>query len=142
MVTAWGMSDRLGPIYFADDDAPVFMGRDLQTRPKYSAKTAVAIDEEVHRIVNSGYERAKKILSDHRAELELMAEALLERETLDGEEVMMILAGKELPPLHEDDEPSVTRPQEDPAVEEPEAEDSKGLGGPILGGEMPPPTAS
>jgi cell division protease FtsH len=87
MVTAWGMSDRLGPIYFADDDAPVFMGRDLQTRPKYSAKTAIAIDEEVHSIISEAYERAKTILEDKSAILETMARTLLERETLDGEDV-------------------------------------------------------
>jgi cell division protease FtsH len=138
MVTAWGMSDRLGPIYFADDEAPVFMGRDLQTRPKYSAKTAVAIDEEVHSIITEAYERAKKFLEDRSEVLETMTRALLERETLDAEDVKLIMRGGELAPLGEAPEPqraSINLDDEDAAAEESRDDD----GAEEVGGDDPSP---
>ena len=105
MVTSWGMSERLGPIQFGQGDQPVFLGRDLHQQRNYSEQTAIAIDEEVHRIISTAYDRAQTILSDNRGELETMAKALLERETLDGEDVLMILRGEELEPLGPAPEP-------------------------------------
>ena len=105
MVTSWGMSDRLGPIAFGQGDQPVFMGRDLHQQRNYSEQTAIAIDEEVHRIISTAYERARTILQDNRDKLESMANALLERETLDGEDVLMILRGEELGPMGPAPEP-------------------------------------
>ena len=105
MVTSWGMSDRLGPIQFGQGDQPVFMGRDLHQQRNYSEQTAIAIDEEVHRIISNAYERARTILEENKDELEIMAKALLERETLDGEDVLLILRGEELPPLGSAPEP-------------------------------------
>jgi cell division protease FtsH len=142
MVTTWGMSDRLGPVAFGDNNEQVFLGRDLAHRRDYSEQTAIAIDEEVHRIVTTGFERAKKILSDRKVQLNIMAEALLERETLEGEDVKMILAGQELPPMKAAEDPE---PAESPADEDEKktSENEGGLsGGRILGGEVPPPTAS
>ena len=138
MVTAWGMSERLGPIHFADDEAPVFMGRDLQTRPKYSQKTAMAIDEEVHAIISQAYERAKSILDERRDKLETMAKTLLERETLDGDDVRLILEGGELEPLGPAPEPqraSVNLDEDDAAEEETGEGDSTGT----VGGDDPEP---
>jgi len=133
MVTAWGMSERLGPIYFADDEAPVFMGRDLQTRPKYSSKTAVAIDEEVHSIISEAYERAKKFLEDKSGVLETMTRTLLERETLNGEDVTLIMEGGELAPLGEAPEPqraSINLDEQDAAEEEARDDDpTENVGG-------------
>jgi cell division protease FtsH len=139
MVTAWGMSDRLGPIYFADDEAPVFMGRDLQTRPKYSSKTAVAIDEEVHSIISEAFERARKILDDNADKLQVMAHALLERETLDGDAVRLILEGGELAPLGPAPEPkrASINLDEDDADEEEARDDDKDEG--KVGGDDPSP---
>ncbi|HEY0510810.1 MAG TPA: AAA family ATPase, partial [Thermoanaerobaculia bacterium] len=86
MVCEWGMSE-LGPLAYGSKDEPVFLGREFAQRADYSQDTAIRIDHEISRIVQSGYERAKGILSEYRAVLDTIARALLERETLDGEEV-------------------------------------------------------
>ncbi|RKZ16640.1 cell division protein FtsH [bacterium] len=138
MVTAWGMSERLGPIYFSDDDAPVFMGRDLQTHPKYSQKTAIAIDEEVHSIISEAYERARTILEENSESLVTMSQALLERETLDGDDVRLILSGGELGPIGSAPEPqraSVSLDEDDAEAEESREDDAAGT----VGGDDPSP---
>jgi len=86
MVCEWGMSE-LGPLAFGSKDEPVFLGREFAQRAEYSQDTAVRIDHEVSRIVQAGYERAKAILVEYRTVLDRIAHDLLERETLDGEEV-------------------------------------------------------
>jgi cell division protease FtsH len=86
MVCEWGMSE-LGPLAYGSKDEPVFLGREFAQRADYSQDTAIRIDHEVSRIVQSGYERAKAILTEFRAVLDRIARALLERETLDGDEV-------------------------------------------------------
>ncbi|HEV2845793.1 MAG TPA: ATP-dependent zinc metalloprotease FtsH [Thermoanaerobaculia bacterium] len=86
MVCEWGMSE-LGPLSFGSKEEPVFLGRDFSQRPDYSQDTALRIDHEVSRIVQTSYERAKAILTEFRAVLDRVANDLLERETLDGEEV-------------------------------------------------------
>jgi cell division protease FtsH len=86
MVCEWGMSE-LGPLSFGSKEEPVFLGRDFAQRADYSEDTALRIDREVQRIVQSGYERATGILTDHRPVLDRLAHDLLERETLDGNEV-------------------------------------------------------
>jgi cell division protease FtsH len=90
MVCEWGMSE-LGPLSFGSKDEPVFLGRDFAQRADFSAETAVRIDREVERIVQAGYEKARKILADHRAVLERVSYELLERETLDGEEIYRLV---------------------------------------------------
>jgi cell division protease FtsH len=142
MVTSWGMSDRLGPIDFGSDEAPVFMGRDLNTRPKYSQKTAVTIDEEVHRIISDQYARAESILKDHQEQLETMAMALLERETLDGEDVRLILDGEELAPLAPAPEPQRAAASLSDDEEEDEGGDEDAEGAGPVPGEVPPPQPS
>jgi cell division protease FtsH len=86
MVCEWGMSE-LGPLAYGSKDEPVFLGREFAQRADYSQDTAIRIDHEVTRIVNAGYESAKSILTEHRDVLERIARDLLERETIDGEEV-------------------------------------------------------
>jgi cell division protease FtsH len=98
MVTQWGMSEKLGPISFGERDELIFLGREIQQRQDYSEKTAEEIDEEVKRIVTECYNRAHKILEDKIDILHKMAQALLERETLDREEIQLLLKGEELPP--------------------------------------------
>jgi cell division protease FtsH len=120
------------------------MGRDLTTRPKYSQKTAVAIDEEVHRIITDQYTRAESILRDHSDQLEVMARALLERETLDGEDVRTILDGEELGPMGPAPEPKrASIPGDDEGEDSDSAEDSEEASGsgPVPG-EVPPPQPS
>src|SRR5690606_8725626 len=82
----WGMSE-LGPLAFGGGDEPVFLGRDYVQRTEFSEDTAVRIDREIERLVRGGYEAARAILDEHRDLLDLVAQDLLERESLDGCEV-------------------------------------------------------
>ena len=92
MVTEWGMSDKLGPIAYSSDN-PVFLGRDFEQHNVYSEETANIIDEEIKRIVTSAYDRAKKLLLEHRSVLDNMARVLVERETIYTPEVDMLMKG-------------------------------------------------
>jgi len=86
MVREWGMSDRIGPMAWGSEGA-VFLGEDLVHTRDYSDETARVIDEEVERILRDEENRTRKTLAEHRAGLVAVAEALLERETVDGDEV-------------------------------------------------------
>ncbi len=98
MVTEFGMSEILGPVAYAGDDEPLFLGREFATNSRsYSERTAQLIDEEVQKLVREGEDVARKMLSEHRELLDQMAEALLERETLDAEEIDAIVNGRDLP---------------------------------------------
>jgi len=90
MVCEWGMSD-LGPLSYGAKDEPVFLGREFAQRADYSQDTAIRIDREVTKIVSAAYERATGILSQNREVLDRIARDLLERESLDGEEVYNIV---------------------------------------------------
>jgi len=93
MVTRWGMSDALGPLQYAEADEEVFLGYSVNRQRNMSDETARAIDKEIRRIVEEGYERAKKVLEENRDQLETLAKALLEYETLSGEEIKTLLDG-------------------------------------------------
>jgi cell division protease FtsH len=93
MVTEWGMSDEFGPLNFSSGKQEVFLGRDLSQNNQHSEDTAQRIDAEIRRIVTTQYERAVSILTEHRKELEQIAEALLEYETLDGDDIDTLLRG-------------------------------------------------
>ena len=82
MVTRWGMSDALGPLQYAEADEEVFLGYSVNRQKNMSNETAQAIDSEIRRIVEQGYDRAKHLLEEHREQLETLAKALLEYETL------------------------------------------------------------
>jgi cell division protease FtsH len=99
MVCKYGMSDRLGPVAFGDDDADVFLGRDFMTRKDYSEKKSEEIDEEVSKILIDLYNEARQDLIDNRSTLDRIALALLERETLDTADLKLLLDGQTLPPL-------------------------------------------
>ncbi|PAW67613.1 MAG: cell division protein FtsH [Opitutia bacterium Tous-C1TDCM] len=90
MVCDWGMSP-LGPVAYGDNHDTVFLGRDITRNENLSEETARKIDEEIHRIIDTEYQRATKIVTDHRAALDKIAEALLEHETIDGKHVLEIL---------------------------------------------------
>lgn len=100
MVCEWGMSKALGPINFAEADE-VFLGRDMKRHNDYSEETAQLIDSEVRRILNESYELSKKLLQENIEPLHRIATALLERETISGEEVDLLIEGKDLPPQEE-----------------------------------------
>ncbi len=99
MVTQWGMSEELGPIAYGENVETVFLGRSIQQSKNFSEETAQKIDAEVLKIVNVCQERCRKILEDNMTALHGLAEALLERETLTGDDVLTIIEGGELPPF-------------------------------------------
>ncbi|HEY3853636.1 MAG TPA: ATP-dependent zinc metalloprotease FtsH [Verrucomicrobiae bacterium] len=91
MVCQWGMSEKLGMVQYGSDHDQVFMGRDMMQRKDYSEFTAQEIDTEVKRIINESYDRSKNLIETHRDKLEIIANALLEYETLDGTQVADIV---------------------------------------------------
>ncbi len=91
MVTRWGMSDVLGPLQYAEADEEVFLGYSMNRSRQMSNETAVMIDQEIKRIVEGGYNQAKKLLKKHVKQLHTLAEALLEYETLSGDEIKALL---------------------------------------------------
>ena len=93
MVCEWGMSEAMGPLTFGKKEEQIFLGREIAQHQDYSEDTALQIDQEVKRFVTDNYERARKVLSEHKASLEKVAAELLVREVLDGEQVRRIVAG-------------------------------------------------
>jgi cell division protease FtsH len=98
MVCEWGMSE-LGPLTFGKKEEQIFLGREIAQHRDYSEATAIQIDEQVRGLVNQGYQTARSILEENREVLTRIAEALLEREVLDANEIKMLIDGKQLPPL-------------------------------------------
>ena len=107
MVTEYGMSDGLGPVSYGSEGGDVFLGRDYGQRKEYSEQKAREIDEEVSGILSDKYTEARKLLADNRDLLDKVAESLLERETLEGPQLALILKGEPLPPLRADAEEEV-----------------------------------
>jgi cell division protease FtsH len=93
MVCEWGMSEKLGPLAYEKNEGPVFLGMQSQNSKDYSDSKAEQIDEEVHRIVMDGYNKAKRILTENIEMLHALSQALLEFETIDGDDVDMIVKG-------------------------------------------------
>ena len=98
MVCEWGMSE-LGPLSFGKKDEQIFLGREIAQHRDYSEETALKIDEQVHKLVDYGYTTARAIIEKHGEALQAIAEALLEREILDGAEVRQLIDGHTLPPM-------------------------------------------
>ena len=94
MVTQWGMSDKLGPLQYAANEQEVFLGHSVANKQNVSDETASLIDEEIKRFVDEANERATKILTDHRDQLEIIGQALLEYETLTGDEIQQLIDGE------------------------------------------------
>lgn len=103
MVCEWGMSEKLGPLAYEKRDTPVFLGMNYsgQSTRDYSDSKAQDIDKEVYELVMGGYEKAKQILAANKEKLNTIAEALLEYETIDGEEVTMIFNGASMDAVRE-----------------------------------------
>ncbi len=98
MVTEFGMSDKLGPLSLGRRHGPVFLGRDLVESRNYSEEIAYEIDKEIRRIIDECYEQARQGILAHRDRLERIARALLERESLEAEELERLFSGESLPP--------------------------------------------
>ena len=95
MVTKWGLSDELGPLLYSEDEGEVFLGRSAASQSKtFSSDTAIKIDLEVRKIIDECYGRAEKILEDHRPQLDLMKDALMEYETIDADMIDDIMKGE------------------------------------------------
>jgi cell division protease FtsH len=128
MVCEWGMSE-LGPLAFGKKDEAIFLGREITQHRDYSEDTAIQIDKEVKRIVNSGYDKAKNLLSNNRETLERIAQALLDREVIDAIEVKLLMEGKPLPekPRTPPTPPPQAAPSADPKVARPELRPAPGF---------------
>ncbi len=96
MVTEWGMSDKLGPVLYVDNSEEVFLGKSVTQSKNMSEETARIVDAEIKRLVCEGHEAALKILNDKKDEWERLAQALLEYETLSGEEIQALMRGEEI----------------------------------------------
>jgi cell division protease FtsH len=94
MVTKWGLSDRLGPLAYSEDDGEIFLGRSVTRHKNISDETAHAIDEEIRSVIDRNYQRTQRILQEHTDQLHAMAEALIKYETLDNEQIDDIMAGR------------------------------------------------
>jgi cell division protease FtsH len=104
MVTKWGLSERLGPLTYSEDDGEIFLGRSVTQHKQMSDVTAHAIDEEIRAVIDSSYQRAESILRTHMDKLHTMAEALIRYETIDERQIRDIMAGREpTPPEDWDD---------------------------------------
>ena len=102
MVTQFGMSDALGPMAVGEQEHEIFLGRELSQRREVSDKTAELVDSEIRRILDVAYSRAASVVKENRGLLDSIAEALLDRETLDADDIKLLAAGEALPPLPED----------------------------------------
>jgi len=103
MVCEWGMSDKMGPLTFGKGEEHIFLGREVARPKDFSEETAVLIDSEIKRIVVESAARARHMIESNLEKLHALARALLERESLDGEEIARILR---VPPLHEAPSPA------------------------------------
>jgi cell division protease FtsH len=121
MVTEWGMSEKLGPLTFGHKEELVFLGRDLGEQRNYSEEVAGEIDQEVHRLVDAGYQRAKKILTERRDKLVQLAEYLKTEETIEGWQMDAVINSPDgkVPPVPERPKAEVPRP----APTQPKADD-------------------
>ena len=129
MVTKWGLSDRLGPLTYSEDDGEIFLGRSVTRHKQLSDVTAHVIDEEVRQLVDDCYSEAKKILEKNMEKLHLMADALMKYETIDEAQIKDIMEGRE-PRPPEDWEDSDSGGEPESTEEDSGKETTTPLGGP------------
>src|SRR6266536_704582 len=127
MVTQFGMSAVIGPIAVGDREQEIFLGREVVQRREISDRTAQIVDEEVRNILTHAYSEAQRILAERRAALDRLAAALLERETLEREQVEMVVAGQRLPPYTPPPPPQRTEEGEAADTEKAQARASGGM---------------
>ena len=128
MVTKWGLSERLGPLTYSEDDGEVFLGRSVTQHKQVSEVTAHVIDEEVRKIIDRNYDRAKAILEEHEEKLHIMAKSLMKYETLVLVQVQDIMEGREPRPPEDWDDSDDSKPTN---VKDDKDEEATGtIGGP------------
>ncbi|MBM6704069.1 ATP-dependent metallopeptidase FtsH/Yme1/Tma family protein [Sutterella massiliensis] len=103
MVTRYGMSDRMGPMVYAENEGEVFLGRSVTKTTHISEFTMQAVDAEIRRIIDEQYARARKIIEENRDKMEAMTRVLLERETINAEQIAAIMNGKPLDPIESEE---------------------------------------
>jgi cell division protease FtsH len=144
MVTKWGLSDRLGPLAYGEEEEEVFLGRSVTQHKNVSDDTAHAIDEEIRAVIDKNYQRAEKILTERMDKLHMMAEALIKYETIDSDQIDAIMEGRTPPPpkdwddsepgsgskVASDEEAESSEEVETPAKEESDGDDKGSIGGP------------
>ena len=136
MVCEWGMSE-LGPMSFGKKEEQIFLGREIAQHRDYSEATAMKIDDQVRKLVETGYARARKVIEEKSEALVRIAEALLEREVLDGSEVRLLIDGVALPKFVTSKPPSTGEDGKSQPVLRPEGAKPPITG--LLGGERPQP---
>jgi len=131
MVTKWGLSDRLGPLTYSEDEGEVFLGRSVTQHKNLADDTARIIDEEIRKLIDANYKRAESLLKDHLQILHDMTDALMKYETIDANQIDALMTGKDVPPpkdwvdMDDDDNDSA------PTVKASEKEGKDGtIGGP------------
>jgi cell division protease FtsH len=138
MVCEWGMSDKMGPLTYGTKEEQVFLGKDFSSQKNFSDQTLKLIDQEVKALVMGGYNKAKEVLMGHLKQLEDLAQALLERETLDLKEIKEVVFGKD----GSDDETGKPQASDTPSAPAKKTiddnKDDDGRDG-LLGGGMPDP---
>jgi cell division protease FtsH len=128
METKWGLSEKLGPLTYSEEEGEVFLGHSVTQHKVVSDETAHIIDEEIRFIIDRNYKRAEKILDDNKEKLGLMAEALMKYETIDADQINDIMVGKvPRPPADWDDDSA------EPPVDTAEKDDEKPASGKIGG---------
>jgi cell division protease FtsH len=128
MVTKWGLSERLGPLTYSEDDGEVFLGRSVTQHKQVSDDTAHAIDEEVRSIIDLNYARAETILKENLEKLHMMAKALVKYETIGQEQIADIMNGKEPRPPEDWEDTGESTIDKDSS--KPETESTGSIGGP------------
>jgi cell division protease FtsH len=128
MVTKWGLSEKLGPLTYSEDEGEVFLGRSVTQHKQVSDETAHTIDDEVRKIIDRNYDRAKTLLTEHKDKLESMAQALMKYETIDHSQIVDIMEGREpSPPEGWDDS---NKPRKAGGKKADKKEEPKPIGGP------------
>ncbi|MGF1649093.1 MAG: cell division protein FtsH, partial [Hyphomicrobiaceae bacterium] len=138
MVTEWGMSEKLGPLLYSENQQEVFLGHSVTQRQNMSEETAKLIDEEVRRIVGQAYGKAWEVLSANRDKLERVAQALMEFETISGEECDMVMRGERI--IRPEDEEAPKGPVGSAVPVTGAMRPKRGGGAPDTGGMAPQPT--
>jgi cell division protease FtsH len=136
MVTKWGLSDKLGPLMYGEEEEEVFLGRSVTQHKNVSDETAHTIDEEIRAFIENNYARAEQILNGHMDNLHLMADALMKYETIDSDQIDDIMAGKAPKPpkdWEDDSEPKSGAGADSDISSESEKTDEAGSEGPIGG---------
>ncbi|CAG0878755.1 unnamed protein product [Cyprideis torosa] len=136
MVSKWGLSEKLGPLAYSEDEGEVFLGRSVTQHKQISGPTAQVIDEEIRAVIDKNYDRAKRILEENLDKLHMMSDALMKYETIDVNQIDAIMEGREPgPPSDWTDDDGSTGSQNGPGVKEPSDESEKksddgSIGGP------------